>query len=168
VSDVPQDTTAIKQRIGESLYRYCRSLDRMDRDLYQTVFEPGAQLDYDKLFSGTPEQFRDWVWSAHEAMQAHSHQIANILIEVDEDGRHAVSEAYVTVCLRTKADEHGRILDIVDRGRYLDHWTAQADGSWRIATRRHYSDIQHVADASTSPPTQVKRDRGDPSYELFR
>jgi hypothetical protein len=156
----------IKQSIAEGLYRYCRSLDRMDRELYATVFEPGAQLDYGEHFVGTAEQFCDWVWIAHAAMQAHSHQITNILTDIAADGASAVSEAYVTVCLRTNVDS-GRSFDIVDRGRYLDHWASQPDGSWRISSRRYCSDIHHASDASTSPPVTVRRDRSDPSYELF-
>lgn len=161
------DEMFAKQAIAEGLYSYCRSLDRMDDSLYLTVFEPGADLDYGEHFAGTAEAFRDWVWGAHEAMQAHSHQITNILAEVDASGDHAVSEAYVTVCLRTKPDATGTVRDIVDRGRYLDRWSQQDDGSWRIASRKYRSDIQHVADASTSPSVTAVRDATDPSYELF-
>lgn len=156
-----------KQSIAEGLYRYCRSLDRMDRDLYATVFEPGADLDYGEHFSGTSEEFRDWVWGAHEAMQAHSHQITNILAEVDVGGGRAVSEAYVTVCLRTKPDGEGRVVDIVGRGRYLDQWRRAEDGSWRIASRRYLTDIQSVVDASMAPLVTTVRDPSDPSFELF-
>jgi ketosteroid isomerase-like protein len=161
------DDVLVKQSIAEGLYRYCRSLDRMDRALYGTVFEPAADLDYGEHFVGTAEQFCDWVWIAHAGMQAHSHQITNILVDVAEDGGTAVSEAYVTVCLRTNADDAGRSFDVVDRGRYLDHWKRQPTGSWRIASRRYRSDIHHASDASTSPPVTTRRDRSDPSYELF-
>lgn len=161
------DDVSIKVAVAEGLYRYCRSLDRMDEGLYATVFDAGARLDYGAYFSGSAEEFREWVWSAHEGMQGHSHQITNILVEIDAGGGRAVSEAYVTVCLRTRADAEGRVLDIVDRGRYLDEWTRTGAGSWRITTRRYLSDIQQVADASTAPPVTLVRDRTDPSYVLF-
>ncbi len=161
------DEVMAKHAITEVLYRYCRSLDRMDEDLYATVFQTDASLDYGELFLGTPDQFRVWVWKAHEGMQAHSHQITNVLAEVDLEGGRAVSESYVTVCLRTKPDADGATVDIVDRGRYLDRWTRHSDGSWRIVGRRHRSDINHVVDASSAPPASVRRDRTDPSYELF-
>lgn len=161
------DELLAKQAIAEGLYRYCRSLDRMDGELYESIFEVGANLDYGEHFAGAAEEFREWVWGAHEAMQGHSHQITNILAEVDLDTGRAVSEAYVTVCLRTKPDGAGNVVDIVDRGRYLDRWTRQTDGSWRIANRRYRSDIHHMSDASTSPPITAVRDSTDPSYELF-
>jgi ketosteroid isomerase-like protein len=161
------DELEAKQSIAEGLYRYCRSLDRMDEELYAMVFEAGAQLDYGDYFRGTAEAFRDWVWAAHNSMQAHSHQITNILTEINERGDGAVSEAYVTVCLRTKPDENGNTVDIVDRGRYVDSWTRRDDGSWRIAGRRFRSDIQQVSDASTAPPVTGVRDRTDLSYDLL-
>ena len=161
------EDVVVKQSIAEGLYRYCRSLDRMDRELYATVFESGAELDYGEHFVGTAEQFCDWVWAAHDGMQAHSHQITNILVEAANEGGTAVSEAYVTVCLRTNVDDAGRSFDVVDRGRYLDRWTRQTDGSWRIASRRYRSDIHHASDASTSPQVTARRDRSDPSYKLF-
>jgi hypothetical protein len=161
------DDTSAKQAITEVLYRYCRSLDRMDEALYATVFQPGAPLDYGEYFNGTAEEFRSWVWAAHETMQAHSHQIANVLIEVAPDGRSAVSESYVTVCLRTKPDAQGAVHDVIDRGRYLDRWVRGDDGAWRISARANVSDVQQLIDASASPAVTVRRDHTDPSFELF-
>ncbi len=156
-----------KQAIADVLYRYCRSLDRMDRALYDTVFTADADLDYGEHFTGSAAEFREWVWSTHESMQAHSHQIANVLTEVDAVGGRAVSESYVTVCLRTRPDAEGATLDIVDRGRYLDRWKQQDDGSWRIASRRFIGDISQMIDTTNSPPVGSVRDTADPSYTLF-
>ena len=161
------DDLVAKQEIAEGLYRYCRGLDRMDRALVASVFGPGADLDYGEHFVGSPHAFVEWVWAAHALMQAHSHQITNILAEVDTSAGRAVSEAYVTVCLRTKPDAAGRAVDIVDRGRYLDRWTRGEGGRWTIETRRFRSDIQHLSTASLSPPVTAVRDTTDPSFELF-
>jgi hypothetical protein len=164
---VTVDDLVAKQAVAEGLYRYCRSLDRMDLELYGTVFEPGARLDYGDYFSGTPDQFRDWVWDQHLATQGHSHQITNIMATVEASEGRAASESYVTVCLRTKPDAAGAVVDIVERGRYLDQWSKDSDGSWRITARRYVTDIQQVSDASTSPPPVIRRDSSDPSYSLF-
>jgi SnoaL-like domain len=161
------DDLLVKQAIAEGLYRYCRSLDRMDRELYGRVFEAGARLEYGDYFSGTAEQFCDWVWDQHLATQGHSHQITNITTEVEPSEARAASEAYVTVCLRTKPNAAGAVVDIVERGRYLDRWTRDTDGSWRIASRRYVTDIQQVSDGSTSPPPAILRDANDASYGLF-
>ena len=84
-----------KQAISEVIYNYCRGLDRMDRDLASTIWHEGGTADYGAyMFQGTGAGFIDWVWLQHAGMDRHSHQISNILIEVDGDG--AVSESYVT------------------------------------------------------------------------
>jgi hypothetical protein len=162
------DEWVAKQEIADGLYRYCRSLDRMDPALFATVFTADADLDYGEHFTGTPDGFRQWVWAAHAGMQAHSHQITNILSEVDTTKGQAVSEAYVTVCLRTRPQATGDVVDIVDRGRYLDRWVRADDGGWRIASRRYRSDIQQVVPASAAPPVTSVRDTSDPSFDLFR
>jgi hypothetical protein len=164
---VTVDELLAKQAIAEGLYRYCRGLDRMDREIYGTVFEGGARLEYGDYFSGTAEQFCDWVWDQHLATQGHSHQITNIIADVDTGDGKAASESYVTVCLRTRPDSSGAVVDIVERGRYLDVWRRLADGTWRISSRRYLTDIQQVSDAAASPPPAIARDVTDPSYSLF-
>jgi hypothetical protein len=156
-----------KQAIAETLYRYCRSMDRMDTDVYDTVFVPGAPLHYGVYFTGTAEEFRTWVWAAHEGMQGHSHQITNLLATVDTEAGAASSESYVTVCLRTRPDADGNVVDIVERGRYLDRWVRTPNGEWRIAERRHCADVQHIIDARSSQPVDLVRDRTDPSYAFI-
>lgn len=168
MTDTAIEDVIAKQAITEVLYRYCRGLDRMDRELADTVWHPGGTGDYGVIFKGTGEEFLDWVWPVHAAMRRHSHQITNILIEVDGD--HAVSEAYVTVALRNEV-ESGRVVDIIGRGRYLDRWSRR-DGRWAIDHRRFVDDFTNVVDVPASAMTDeshtgAQRDRHDPSYDLF-
>src|SRR5439155_9760045 len=99
------DTLAAKQAITEVLYRYCRGLDRMDRALALSVWHADGTARYEEWFDGTGAAFVDWVCRVHAEVLRHSHQITNVRIEVDGD--RAVSESYVTVCLRTKPHEGG-------------------------------------------------------------
>lgn len=156
-----------KQAITEVLYRYCRGLDRMDRDLALSVWHPDGTADYG-FFKGTGAEFVAWVWQAHEKFLAHSHQITNILIEVD--GESAVSEACVTVALRTKANA-GRTADIVGRGRYLDRWS-QRDGVWAINHRHFLDDFHALYDMPLTEITDGSQSTGrrgpdDPSYSVL-
>jgi hypothetical protein len=99
-------------------------------------------------------------------MERHSHQITNVLIHVDGD--RAVSEAYVTVCLRTKPVD-GRSVDIESRGRYLDRWSRR-NGTWALDHRRYVDDITHRIDVPAGPAageTTGRRDRDDPSYDFI-
>jgi hypothetical protein len=162
------ETLLAKQAITEVLYRYCRGLDRMDRALALSVWHEGSTLDYGPIFTGSGAEFVDWVWVAHEALAAHSHQITNILIDVN--GECATSEAYVTVALRTKPDG-GSIMDIVDRGRYLDRWSRR-QGVWAIDHRTFVEDFQAVYPVPLNEATDGSQATGrrapdDPSYSIF-
>lgn len=153
-----------KQSIAEGIWSYCRALDRMDTDLYDTVFMPGATLDYGAHFAGTAEEFRTWVWESHSMMQGHSHQVANILSVVDLDAGTAESESYITVCLRAIPEKLGAPIDIVDRGRYIDRWIRDDSGRWRIAERTFVADISQIVDATGAAPVTSARDASDPSH----
>lgn len=163
------DDLVAKQAITEVIYRYCRALDRMDRPLADTVWHPGGTADYGStMFQGTGEGFLDWVWPTHAAMLGHSHQIANVLIEVDGDT--AGSEAYVTATL-WGALSPGELTQIVSRGRYVDRWSRR-DGVWAIDHRRFVEDLTAMTPlpgAATPDPatTATRRDRTDPSYEVL-
>jgi hypothetical protein len=166
---------ADKQAITEIIYRYCRGLDRMDRGLTLSCWHEGGTDNHGPLFSGTAEEFVDWVWPIHAAMVSTQHTINNILIDLDGD--RAGAESYYTVYLRSAAD--GGHVDIVGGGRYCDTFE-KIDGSWRIRHRESISDwLQHfeIGDTDTSsaiPPNKqgnkvisAERNPGDYSYRVI-
>ena len=124
-----------KQEITEALHRYCHGLDRFDRDKAD-IWHADGTADYGEIFQGTGAGFLDWVWPVHETFQRTSHQVTNILIDVDGD--RATSETYVTVCLR------GDDVDLVNRGRYSDTWSRR-NGRWGVDARTYTDDIAQVA-----------------------
>lgn len=150
------------EAIRQVLYRYCRGLDRMDRELVARCFAPQATVDYRSIFEGPASAFIDEVWDRHAVHLRHSHQIANVLVE--DDGRGAVSEAYVTVTLWTTSD--GGLVERVVRGRYLDRWSCEA--GWQIEHRTfvadHRSEQPLPAEAIGPLLAHSTRDRSDPSY----
>jgi hypothetical protein len=154
-----------KQAIQETLVRYCRGVDRMDRELTRSCWHPDGTADYQGLFEGGVEALLDWMWALHERMQTHSHQVTNCLIELAGDA--AVSETYVTVALRTRPGPAG-VRDVLTRGRYLDRWSRR-EGRFAIDHRHYLSDwmtFLPVDDATTSP-IGGRRDPGDASYAAF-
>lgn len=154
-----------KQAILEVIYCYCRALDRMDRDLAATLFHDGGSVDYGAFFRGTADEFIEWVWSAHGGFDTHSHQVTNVLIEIAEDRASAVSESYVTAQLWSSGDAGGPGTLITSRGRYVDRWSCRGD-RWAIDHRRYVDDITVATSEHVSPGTG-RRDRRDPSYEVF-
>ncbi|MCE2392825.1 MAG: nuclear transport factor 2 family protein [Proteobacteria bacterium] len=154
-----------KQAIREVIYRYSRGLDRMDKEMAYSVWHPDGTALYHDIFEGTGHEFVDWVWEAHEAMESHSHQMTNILIEVAGD--RAVSETYAIVSLRRLPDENGHSAELVSRSRYLDRWSKR-DGRWAIDHRIHVSDLQLEDGVSRPGDAESRRDPADPSFDLFR
>jgi hypothetical protein len=155
---------AARAAITEVLHRYCRAVDRLDRDLGLSCWHDGATVDYGDTFRGTAADLIDWVCTIHEQlMAAHSHQVTNVLARIDGD--RATSESYVTVALRTKGDDP---TDIESRGRYLDRWSCR-NGIWAIDHRRLVTDLSSARPSAptTEPAAGARRDESDPSYELF-
>lgn len=152
-----------KQSIIEQIYRYGRGVDRMDVPLTRACWHADGTADYKAMFEGSVDALLEWMWKVHDGMQTHSHQMSNILIELDGD--RAVSETYATVALRTAGDAPR---DIIARGRYLDRWSRR-DGVWAIDHRIHITD--HMTTFAVPSPLPAEpagaRDRTDPSYSLL-
>ena len=159
-----------RQAIRDVLSRYCRGLDRMDKPMARSVFHSDATALYHDMYEGSGHGFIEWVWEAHGAMERHSHQINNVLIEVDGDK--AVSEAYVTVALWTLPDEQGEQREIIGRGRYLDRWIFCADAAgpkrWMIKHREHVLDMHTILPLKRGEVSEnSRRNNSDPSYRFL-
>jgi len=154
-----------KQAIRDVLSRYCRGLDRMDKEMARAVWHDGGTAFYDGMFEGTGHGFIDWVWQAHAAMERHSHQITNVLIELGGDK--ATSESYVTVVLWTLPDAEGRQRELLGRGRYLDRWERR-DGRWAIEHRVHLRDLSSSVPLERAEVSEgASRDATDLSFEFI-
>jgi hypothetical protein len=129
------DTMLAKQAITEVLYRYCHAVDRIDPDLGAMIWHEDGLAHYEGIFDGTGAEFIDFVFALHRGCDATSHQLTNVLIEVE--GERATSESYVTACIRAFG------VDVVIRGRYVDIWSRRA-GAWRIDERRYTNDINQI------------------------
>ncbi|HQR02916.1 MAG: nuclear transport factor 2 family protein [Proteobacteria bacterium] len=162
--DAPLIELLEKSAIRDVLYRYCRGLDRMDKPMSYAVFAAESTTNYHGIYQGTGHGFIDWVWESHKLMATHSHQITNMLIDLQ--GNTATSEAYVTVILQQHRTEGA--VEIQCRGRYLDRWTKR-DGRWEIVEREHIIDTQSempLPGVGKSP--ESRRDNEDRSYRYLR
>jgi hypothetical protein len=133
------ETYAAKQAITEVLYRYCHAVDRIDPDLASGIWHPDGVAHYEDIFEGTGAGLVAFVFEQHRKADATSHQLANVLIDVQGD--RATSESYVTACIRTGGH------DITVRGRYSDDWSRRS-GQWGIDARRYRHDIVQLSPAS--------------------
>jgi hypothetical protein len=166
---VDLESLAAHHAIRALLTAYCRAMDRMDRDLAESIWNPDATCNYLDVFTGTATAFLDWVWAVHADMLRHSHQITSVTIEIDVDEGCAASEAYTTNVLWTGDED--RPTEMTSRGRYLDRWSVH-EGSWGIDRRVYVRDLLTVSPIPPAPLSRVsaaaRRDRADPSYQLFR
>ena len=157
-------TVADRLAIMDLLYRYCRSMDRIDPELGYTIWNENAQADYGEAFyRGSGRGFIDWVCETHRQLASHSHQLTNIIIDLDGDS--ASSESYLTVALRYT--EGGRHMQLTARGRYLDRWS-RCQGRWGIDKRIYVQDFDDVREITASRiGGWGRRDRDDPSYAVL-
>ena len=158
------DELVAKDAIQKQIYNYARGLDRMDKELAYQIWHPDGTAHYIGSYEGTGRGLVDSVWSYHETLVAHSHQITNVLIEVD--GNDAASESYVMASLHANPAED-RATTRLYRSRYADRWSKR-DGRWAVDRRVAIGDFM-TKNEGTGPnqSTEGRRDRTDPSYEIY-
>ena len=165
------ETLLAKQGITEVLYRYCRAFDRIDDALARTVWHADGTCNYSNRV-GVPDMlFRDYLGpssATRASFRNHSHQITNILIELN--GNLARSEAYFTASLQSEPKD-GMITEHLYRGRYLDRWSRR-DSVWAIDHRQvvfdSYTPLDFAADRLSGIALELtRRDQQDPSYAHF-
>jgi hypothetical protein len=128
------------------------------------VWHEDGLADYETFFSGTGRGAIDRICAQHRALLVHSHQITNIIIELD--GERAGSESYVTATLRIRDGE--RLKQMMVWSRYIDRWSRR-NGRWGIDKRVAVRDFDEVREVvAMSQPGGGQRDATDPSYDALR
>ncbi len=154
-----------KQAISEVIYAYCRAVDRMDRDLARSIWAEDADVDYGDTYRGSAVGLLDVIWRIHGTMRAHSHQVTNIIIQLDGD--HAVSESYYSAYLRPLVAAGEAPTQLSAYGRYLDRWVRR-DGRWAISHRKVASDFGDISVVNDAPfPATGANNSNDPSYAFL-
>ena len=155
---------ADRMAIMEQIYRYCRSVDRLDVPLGHSVFHEDSYADFGASYKGPGRGWIDFICVAHLKYLHHSHQVTNIVIEIDGD--RAGSEAYVTAKLRSRQGE--RLVQLEFCARYIDTWSRR-DGHWAIDRRECVIDFDSTTDDTPiNDNRQARRDREDPSYSVLK
>ncbi len=153
-----------KQAIHEVVLRYCRGIDRCDREMVRDCYWPDA-TDEHGSFVGSRDEYVTWVFDRMLPRYAMTmHFIGNVLIDLDGD--RAKCEAYGMAMHRTGSDkpEH----NLRTGFRYVDDF-ARRDDQWRIARRVCALEWTLQVDPSRwwdAPETHRRgtRDRTDPLY----
>jgi hypothetical protein len=160
-----------RQDILDCVIRYCRAVDRFDRELLLTVYHPDATDDHG-TFVGGPESFADWAFGYHSLYQNATHHIVtNHTCDLDGDVAH--TETYWIFSGANKDAESGAEQpSSMHFGRYIDRFERR-NGKWAIAARAcivewHAAcgEVQIPADfaAALAGSGVQKRNRDDLSY----
>lgn len=149
--------------ITHQIYAYCRSVDRLDVPLGHSVFHEDSYADFGE-YKGGGRGWIDYICVRHRDFLHHSHQVTNILIDLD--GERAGSEAYVTATLRARDGE--RLIQRQFWARYVDQWSRR-DGCWAIDRRECVIDFDQISEVTPIAEHQrSRRDEQDPSYSALR
>jgi hypothetical protein len=156
-----------KREIEDVILRYCRGIDRLDRDLVRSCYHPDA-TDEHGSFRGGVEAFLDWSFGLLARYQSTMHLAGNVLIELAGDA--AAAETYGIAFHRGASDEPR--LNLITGFRLLDRFERRAGGPWRIAARVAVTEWSRVDDAAGRWPVPAelrsgRRDRSDALYPLL-
>lgn len=154
-----------RQAVTDLIYRYCRAMDRIDHELGYSIWHEDGTADYGlDVFQGTGRDFVDHACKQHQGTLTHSHQVSNIIIELDGD--QAGSEACVTANLRIMRGN--TLMQITVWNRYIDLWSKR-DGRWGIDKRVAVIDFDEIRPVTPmSKLSRGSRDRNDPSYAVLK
>jgi hypothetical protein len=158
------EAVADRQAIVDLIYRYCRAVDRLDIPLGHSIWHDDATADYGAdFYQGNGRGVIDHICEQHRRTLHHSHQVSNILIELQGD--HAGSEAYATASLRAYREE--KLFQMTIWGRYVDRWSRR-DGRWGLDHRLAIRDFDEIREVTPAQHHDVgRRDRSDPSYGVL-
>jgi hypothetical protein len=159
------EALAARQAITDLIYRYCRSVDRLDVPLGRSIWHENGIADYGAdVYQGDGRGVIDHICAQHLHTLHHSHQVSNILIELDGD--RAGSEAYVTAALRARRGE--QLIQMTIWGRYVDRWSRRS-GRWGLDHRLAIRDFDEIREVTPLQNHLIgRRDRSDPSYAALR
>ncbi len=158
-----QQEISDRLEIMAQIYTYCRAVDRIDVELGYSVFHPDSRAIFPN-FENSGHNWIDTVCKLHRGLLYTSHQVTNVIINVNGD--RAGSEAYVTA--RNRLQEGDKVVERLHVGRYVDEWSRR-DGLWKIDKRECVIDFN-----SSSEVTQMydahraRRDKTDPSYAVLQ
>lgn len=156
-----------KREIHDVILRYCRGVDRLDRQLLRSCYHADA-TDEHGSFTGTADEFVEWCFRVASRYSMAMHFIGNVLIEIEGDDS-ARAETYGTSYHRT--DGAGPEGNLTVGFRYVDRFERREDRLWKIARRICTTEWVRVDDTPNQWPIpegmrRGQRDRTDAIYEI--
>jgi hypothetical protein len=117
-----------KDEINDALLRYCRGLDRNDRELLLSAYHPDAMHDHGSFFAGPASEYVEKMTGPRPEGRIALHYLTNVLIDLDGDQAHCECR-WMSINGMREADNLR-----ISWGRYVDRFEDRGDG-WKIAAR---------------------------------
>ena len=163
-----------KQEIYELLCRYCRGIDRLDKELVLSCFHPGATdihvgVGSNAVHTGSIEEFLDKEWDSWKRYAGSQHHLCNHLCEVIDDV--ALAETYQFSFYWAEPGDDLEF-NVVNSNRYIDRFERR-NSEWRIAHRELYRNFVRRETRPFVFPTKANgwprgsQDRSDPAYRTL-
>lgn len=171
---------ADRMQIQDMMYRWCRSVDRLDFDAMRTVFHPDA-IDTHGAYNGGVDGLVDWIRNRHGTIPFSMHAVSNMLIEFAGPDL-ALVESYVRTTQRYPAEAAQALaalaggkapsgaMDLLTCSRYVDRFERR-NGEWKILARTLVADWKQVVPVAADAPQAVpgwESGRRDPDDFIFR
>jgi len=141
-----QEKMLAREKIRTQLSIYCRAIDQRDWDVVRACF--GAEhRHHHGSYEGSLDGFIDFAKVTMQTVSLSHHSLANVIIELSDDGQSATSEAnFTAVHLIKPEDDHAKRFDSgggntdwMLAGSYKDKWICRNE-KWLIVERvgRHH------------------------------
>jgi hypothetical protein len=149
--------------IEDCIQRYCRGADRLDKELLCSAYHSDATDDRGEAFTGSPEQFADWLFPHLRTLDGTSHTVCNSVSDIQGDTAH--TESYVVFAVWKHAKDGDEGFASMGTARYLDRLERRS-GRWGIVHRECIVDMTFRAPIGTAMPGALfgARDRTDRAY----
>jgi hypothetical protein len=147
-------TLIAKDQIRELAMLYSRGVDRKDIRLLRTLYAKDATDHHGKFFSGSAEEYLQFLERSLPHMPMSGHFICNHLISVDGD--RGEGEVYA-LCYHLLPDGKGGTTEDFKAVRYIDRYRKE-NGRWLFAKRVVTFDLESARPGAAAPPTAPSTD----------
>ncbi|MET7425239.1 nuclear transport factor 2 family protein [Dactylosporangium sp. NPDC005555] len=161
-----QSRVQVTMAVTDCLHRYARAVDRCDWDSVRACYHDNA-FDHHGAYRGGVDGLIEDMKVRHAQLDSSVHFITNVLVDLP-DPDVALVESYCLCYLRRREQEASGAQQLTTvKCRYLDKFTPDAVGRWRIASRMVVFDelcVGEVRDSRPQAATRSERDRKDPLW----